>query len=131
QKPSDWSKHVHEDVQPFTCTFQRCNEPKSFKRKADWVRHESERHRQLEWWTCTMPDCSHTCYRKDNFVQHLVREHKMPEPKAKKGTTKNKGEESQRDREIARLWELVENCRHETTKNPRDEPCRFCGNVCS
>ncbi|ODM19850.1 hypothetical protein SI65_04836 [Aspergillus cristatus] len=131
QKPSDWSKHVHEDVQPFTCTFQRCNEPKSFKRKADWVRHESERHRQLEWWTCTMPDCSHTCYRKDNFVQHLVREHKMPEPKAKKGTTKNKGEENQRDREIARFWELVENCRHETTKNPRDEPCRFCGNVCS
>lgn len=130
QKPSDWSKHVHEDVQPFTCTFLRCNEPKSFKRKADWVRHESERHRQLEWWTCTMPDCGHTCYRKDNFVQHLVREHKMPEPKAKKGTSKNKGE-SQRDREIAQLWELVENCRHETTKNPRDEPCRFCGNVCS
>lgn len=131
QKPSDWSKHVHEDVQPFTCTFQRCSEPKSFKRKADWVRHESERHRQLEWWTCTMPDCSHTCYRKDNFVQHLVREHKMPEPKAKKGSSKNRGEESQRDREIARLWELVEDCRHETTKNPRDEPCRFCGNVCS
>lgn len=131
QKPSDWSKHVHEDVQPFTCTFPRCNEPKSFKRKADWVRHESERHRQLEWWTCTVPDCHHTCYRKDNFVQHLIREHKMPEPKAKKGNKTNSLEEIQRDREIQQLWELVDDCRHETTKNPREEPCRFCGNVCN
>lgn len=135
QKPSDWTKHVHEDVQPFTCTFPQCNEPKSFKRKADWVRHESERHRQLEWWTCSFPDCQHTCYRKDNFVQHLVREHKMPEPKAKKAS-KTKGaystpEEIRREQQVAQLWGLVESCRHETTKNPREEPCRFCGNICS
>lgn len=44
-KPSDWTKHVHEDVQPFTCTWDRCREPKVFKRKADWVRHENEGHR--------------------------------------------------------------------------------------
>jgi hypothetical protein len=80
-KPSDWTKHVHEDVQPFTCTFPNCGEPKSFKRKADWVRHENERHRQLENWTCQIADCNHTCYRKDNFVQHLVREHKIAEPR--------------------------------------------------
>ncbi|PYH99516.1 hypothetical protein BO71DRAFT_192633 [Aspergillus ellipticus CBS 707.79] len=144
QKPSDWTKHVHEDVQPFTCTFPNCSDPKSFKRKADWVRHESERHRQLEWWTCTVPDCHHTCYRKDNFVQHLVREHKMPEPKFKK--SKNQGsasrnagdsispemqEEANREREIEQLWDLVERCRHDTAKGPKDEPCRFCGNVCS
>ncbi|RHZ72601.1 hypothetical protein CDV55_104534 [Aspergillus turcosus] len=144
QKPSDWTKHVHEDVQPFTCTFPHCNEPKSFKRKADWVRHESERHRKLEWWTCTFPDCHHTCYRKDNFVQHLVREHKMPEPKLKKTKTKGVGassrqdavaseaqEESSREREVEKLWELVDQCRHDTSKGPREEPCRFCGNVCS
>ncbi|GMG34055.1 unnamed protein product [Aspergillus oryzae var. brunneus] len=143
QKPSDWTKHVHEDVQPFTCTFAHCSEPKSFKRKADWVRHESERHRQLEWWTCSEPDCNHTCFRKDNFVQHLVREHKMPEPKVKK--TKAKGlskhpvdpnspevlAEIQREREIEQLWNLVEQCRHDNPKGPKDEPCRFCGNVCS
>lgn len=84
-KPSDWTKHVHEDVQPFTCTFPNCGEPKSFKRKADWVRHENERHRQLENWTCQIADCNHTCYRKDNFVQHLVREHKIAEPRARTG----------------------------------------------
>ena len=39
-KPSDWTKHVNEDIQPFTCTFPECSEAKSFKRKADWVRHE-------------------------------------------------------------------------------------------
>ena len=147
-KPSDWSKHVHEDVQPFTCTFATCAEPKSFKRKADWVRHENERHRQLEWWMCNMNDCSHKCYRKDNFVQHLVREHKLPEPKVK--TTKAgkpavRGPSSQKARnaktsgddgedshdEIDQVWRLVEECRHETPKSPKDEPCKFCGNICN
>ena len=145
-KPSDWSKHVHEDVQPFTCTFASCAEPKSFKRKADWVRHENERHRQLEWWMCNMNECSHKCYRKDNFVQHLVREHKLPEPKIK--TTKTgkpavRGPSSQKARnrhgddaeesneEIDQVWKLVEECRHETPKNPKDEACKFCGNICN
>ncbi|MCJ1449850.1 hypothetical protein MMC28_000178 [Mycoblastus sanguinarius] len=144
-KPSDWSKHVHEDVQPFTCTFPTCAEPKSFKRKADWVRHENERHRQLEWWMCNMNECSHKCYRKDNFVQHLVREHKLPEPKVK--TTKNgkpavRGPSAQKSRnkhaddddsndEIDQVWRLVEECRHETPKKPKDEACKFCGNICN
>lgn len=144
-KPSDWSKHVHEDVQPFTCTFQTCADPKSFKRKADWVRHENERHRQLEWWQCNMSDCSHKCFRKDNFVQHLVREHKLPEPKIKTAkaskvrgpsTKKRKahgddGHDDSSNDEIDQVWKLVEECRHETPKNPRDEPCTFCGNICT
>jgi len=156
QKPSDWTKHVHEDVQPFTCTFPNCAEPKSFKRKADWVRHENERHRQLEWWTCNMPDCSHTCYRKDNFVQHLVREHKKPEPKVKASKGPTKGPASGKARvarsqmeviedwkaaipgspdpaqdEVDKVWALVEDCRHDTRKLPREEACKFCGNVCN
>ncbi|KAL8777976.1 MAG: hypothetical protein Q9194_002248 [Teloschistes cf. exilis] len=143
-KPSDWSKHVHEDVQPFTCTFQSCAEPKSFKRKADWVRHENERHRQLEWWMCNMHDCSHKCYRKDNFVQHLVREHKLPEPKvktSKPGKPAVRGPSSQKARakgefddsadELDQVWRLVDECRHETIKNPKDEACKFCGNICN
>ncbi|KAL8706767.1 MAG: hypothetical protein Q9201_000193 [Fulgogasparrea decipioides] len=144
-KPSDWSKHVHEDVQPFTCTFQSCAEPKSFKRKADWVRHENERHRQLEWWMCNMHDCSHKCYRKDNFVQHLVREHKLPEPKIKTSKTgkpavrgpssqkarANKGEMDDSADELDQVWRLVDECRHETPKHPKDEPCKFCGNICN
>ncbi|ODH52513.1 hypothetical protein GX48_01293 [Paracoccidioides brasiliensis] len=139
QKPSDWTKHVHEDVMPFTCTFPKCTEPKSFKRKADWVRHESERHRQLEWWTCSIPDCSHTCYRKDNFVQHLVREHKMPEPKVKtsRGRGNGNGKQPHNQKFLAseqgldHVWKLVEECHHTTTKQPKDEACRFCGNVCN
>jgi hypothetical protein len=153
QKPSDWTKHVHEDVQPFTCTFPNCAEPKSFKRKADWVRHENERHRQLEWWTCNMPDCNHTCYRKDNFVQHLVREHKKPEPKAKAakpvrghaGKDKGRGSKTQAEvieewkanlpdpaqEEVDKVWRLVDECRHDTKKLPKDEACKFCGNICN
>ncbi|KAF6818603.1 C2H2 finger domain-containing protein [Colletotrichum sojae] len=121
KKPSDWTKHVHEDVQPFTCTWDRCRDPKIFKRKADWVRHENEGHRHLEWWTCDVEDCRHTCYRRDNFLQHLVREHKFTEPKNKtKAAIKRAGATDP-------TWHKVEQCRHETTKRPQEEPCRFCG----
>ncbi|RMZ84958.1 hypothetical protein DV738_g241, partial [Chaetothyriales sp. CBS 135597] len=136
QKPSDWTKHVHEDVQPFTCTFPSCNEVKSFKRKADWVRHESERHRRLEYWECSVLDCSHVCYRKDNFVQHLVREHKKTEPKTKsRGSGSSKAQPNtpnpgQMSADEA-LWRLVDSCRHESVRKPQEEPCRFCGNVCN
>lgn len=121
-KPSDWSKHVQEDLQPFTCSFPDCTEPKSFKRKADWVRHENEKHRHLEWWICST--CDHKCYRKDNFVQHLVREHKMPDPKVKKGKGGAEGQSS-RDR----LSKLLDECRHETKETSQSEPCQFCGNI--
>lgn len=138
-KPSDWTKHVHEDLQPFTCTFPECTEPKSFKRKADWVRHESERHRHLEWWTCNVPDCPHTCYRKDNFVQHLVREHKMADPKNTSRSRSNRNSQVGWDsngnhdpeHSLEELWRRVDECRHTTQKQPRDESCRFCGNVCT
>ncbi|TDZ60778.1 hypothetical protein CTRI78_v004705 [Colletotrichum trifolii] len=121
KKPSDWTKHVHEDVQPFTCTWDRCRDPKIFKRKADWVRHENEGHRHLEWWTCDVDDCRHTCYRRDNFLQHLVREHKFIEPKNKtKAAIK-------RANMVDPTWQKVEQCRRETDKMPQQEPCRFCG----
>ncbi|KAH8675867.1 hypothetical protein BX600DRAFT_188250 [Xylariales sp. PMI_506] len=120
-KPSDWTKHVHEDVQPFTCTWERCREPKMFKRKADWVRHENEGHRHLEWWTCDVEDCRHTCYRRDNFLQHLVREHKFPEPKVKtKAAIKKAGGADP-------TWQRVERCHVDTQVRPQEEPCRFCG----
>lgn len=148
-KPSDWTKHVHEDVHPFTCTFPECTEPKSFKRKADWVRHENERHRHLEWWTCNIPDCTHTCFRKDNFVQHLVREHKMAEPKlkAQKAAAKAAGKagpggKKGKNKAVAgvdgaptqedfdKVWQIVDDCHKITNKLPSEEKCRFCGNVC-
>ncbi|KAL5449443.1 hypothetical protein PMIN06_006823 [Paraphaeosphaeria minitans] len=128
-KPSDWTKHVHEDVQPFTCTFPNCGEPKSFKRKADWVRHENERHRQLEHWTCQIADCNHICYRKDNFVQHLVREHKIAEPRQRTG--KGSAKDAPGNADSDDIWGLVAWCRRDTTKQPKDEPCRFCGNICT
>ncbi|TWU74545.1 hypothetical protein ED733_006119 [Metarhizium rileyi] len=123
QKPSDWTKHVHEDVQPFTCTWDNCRDPKIFKRKADWVRHENEGHRHLEWWTCDVDDCRHTCYRRDNFLQHLVREHKFLEPKVKTKAA------MKRARGMDPTWQKVEQCHIETTDQPQDEPCRFCGKI--
>ena len=146
-KPSDWTKHVHEDVQPFTCTFPDCPEPKSFKRKADWVRHENEKHRHLEWWKCNQQDCKHVCYRKDNFVQHLVREHKFREPKVKavKAAMKAKGVKGKKapasaaagtvvdpvQEQSDRVMAIVELCHNETKRQPSSESCRFCGTRCT
>ncbi|KAF2400381.1 hypothetical protein EJ06DRAFT_428369 [Trichodelitschia bisporula] len=153
-KPSDWTKHVHEDVQPFTCTFPNCTEPKSFKRKADWVRHENERHRQLEYWQCNRGECSHICFRKDNFVQHLVREHKVPDPPKvrmpRSGGAKSPetpaldtmaapgqwnfsfGPAMTQRAEVTgdEIWALVDECHKEAPKSPKDEPCKFCDNIC-
>jgi hypothetical protein len=88
-KPSEWTKHVNEDIQPFVCTFQECRDVKGFRRNADWVRHETERHRHLESWVCDLGDCRHTCFRRDNFAQHLVREHKIGEPQRRAPTKEN------------------------------------------
>jgi hypothetical protein len=121
QKPSDWTKHVHEDVQPFTCTWERCRDQKIFKRKADWVRHENEGHRHLEWWQCDVDECQHICYRRDNFLQHLVREHKFLEPKVKTKAAIKKANA------VDPTWQMVEKCHRETQKRPQEEPCRFCG----
>ncbi|KAI9694345.1 MAG: hypothetical protein M1820_008993 [Bogoriella megaspora] len=134
-KPSDWTKHVHEDVSPFTCTFEYCSETKSFKRKADWVRHENERHRRLEAWKCAFPDCTHSCFRKDNFVQHLVREHDLPEPKVRSGKATSGGVVPGPVQVMGifynDIWSLIDACRQDTAKRAEDEPCCFCGNICS
>jgi hypothetical protein len=123
-KPSDWTKHVYADLSSFTCTFPGCIEPKPFKRKVDWIRHENELHRHLEWWTCNIDDCRHKCYRRANFVKHLVREHKMKKPSAA-WIPESQGRHSEAEPdEIARR---ADECRQETTKRPDEEPCRFCG----
>jgi hypothetical protein len=132
QKPSDWTKHVHEDLQPFTCTFKVCStEKKSFKRKADWVRHENECHRHLEEWRCNYAECQHVCYRSDNFSQHLIREHKVPDFKDKsRGSTSSKirarsiTQNGQEDELITQLHRI---CRSTSTAKPESEPCAFCG----
>lgn len=131
-KQSDWFKHVHEDIQPFVCTFEHCPEAKAFKRKADWVRHENEGHRKLEWWTCDIKDCGHKCFRKDNFVQHLVREHKLPEPKARPSYASatddtGKGSLTTVDTAGEQVWHRLEACWHGSAKKPEEEHCRFCG----
>lgn len=75
----------------------------------------------LEWWMCDVEDCRHTCYRRDNFLQHLVREHKFPEPKVKtKAAVKRAGAHDI-------TWQKVEKCHKDTPHKPQDEPCRFCG----
>lgn len=120
QKPLDWTKHVHEDVQTFTCTWPGCREPRTFKRKADWARHENEGHRQLEWWVCDVEECRHICYRRDNFMQHLVREHRFIVPLVSPAESDNIGF-------FRSTWERVNQCHRKTHRRPQDEACRFCG----
>lgn len=126
-KPSDWTKHVQEDLQPFQCTFAECGKAQAFKRKADWVRHENETHRKLEEWQCDMDiscvEKRHTCYRKDNFLQHLVREHRMKEPRLRA----RKGETKVVDLEAQKTLDKLEECHRLTDADPKNEACTFCG----
>jgi hypothetical protein len=132
-KPSDWTKHVHEDLQPFTCTFSSCTtEKKSFKRKADWVRHENECHRHLDEWRCSFPECQHVCYRSDNFSQHLIREHKVPDFQNKtRGSisSKIKAQPNSQYGQEEQIAQLHRTCRSASTAKPESEPCAFCKSV--
>jgi hypothetical protein len=125
QTPSDWTKHLFEDIQPFICTFSDCANPGPFKRKSDWIRHENEGHRHLKYWKCSLPGCDYKAYRKDNFVQHFVqhlaREHDM--------MPNSRYPMHHPTRQVNEVSELVESCSHKTTKNPQEEPCRFCGEI--
>ncbi|RAH71319.1 ankyrin repeat domain-containing protein [Aspergillus aculeatinus CBS 121060] len=130
QKAVDWPKHVADDLQPFTCTFPDCANSPLFKRKADWVRHETQRHWQSEKWLCSYDDCGYQCFRQDNFVQHLFREHKMAEPsveKSKATTATQRDPDSQWDMNVPNLWELVEECHHQSDTFSQQGFCRFCG----
>jgi len=103
--PRDWTNHVYEDIQPFACTWEGCNEGKMFKRKADWVLHENAAHRHVRWWTCDVDDCRKKFPRRNNFLNHLNRGHSLAD---------------------IPTWVKVKQCLQETTELPQDEPCRFC-----
>ncbi|KAK8164299.1 hypothetical protein IWX90DRAFT_387638 [Phyllosticta citrichinensis] len=127
-RPSDWTQHVRDDFQPYFCTFRDCDCGKTWGRKADWKRHEMEKHRQLEMFKCNWRDCGKEVARKSNFLQHLLREHKVPRPDNEPKTkgfkdTDFSGPGNQSDK----VWLIVNFCRHETSSEPEDEPCPFCG----
>lgn len=124
KKPSDWTKHVHQDVQPFTCIFRDCSEPKSFKRQADWVRHEFERHRQPDYYQCSFPECGITFSRKHVLIQHLIRAHGLPEPNIR--DKKLPEDLSPPERSMEGLWEIVEQSSRKTDIS-QGEQCVFCG----
>ncbi|KAL2808631.1 hypothetical protein BJX63DRAFT_24936 [Aspergillus granulosus] len=126
QWPSDWARHIYNHIEPYTCTFEDCSYG-SFKRKTDWLRHENEQHRQLEWWECS--ECGSKCYRKANFVKHLIQHH-VPDPKSKRRRNV-RGRRKNNEQEMNQVFELVENGHHLTTNTPQEEPCRFCGIVCT
>ena len=169
-EPSDWTKHVIEDVQPFTCTFIDCPDSKSFRRKADWIRHESQRHRIFERWQCTLGDCQHKSFGKDNLTQHLIREHKISEPQPANRIANRAVQRAQNQAELrvqgahkqvpkklhdisgvqellapptttyqikrgaatpSHVLEMLETWHCETISKAANEPCRFCGNLCT
>jgi hypothetical protein len=106
--PSDWTHHVYEDVQPFTCTFPNCQVTTSFGREASWILHENQEHRHLECvWICNIEDCTETFFRIQSFARHMVSKHSVRNPKTREAKMRS--------------------CQHYTSNEPQDEPCKFCG----
>jgi hypothetical protein len=106
-EPSDWTRHVYEDVQPFTCTFPNCQVTTPFGQEADWALHENEQHRHLEFWICNIKDCTEKFFDVESFFTHLVFEHRIRNPKTRHAKMRS--------------------CHHYTSNKPQDEPCKFCG----
>ncbi|KAL1886818.1 hypothetical protein Plec18167_000753 [Paecilomyces lecythidis] len=118
-KASDWITHVYEDVEPFTCTFPGCSDPKSYRRQADWKRHEDKTHWKYDWRECSYPGCSHKFSRADMFREHLIREHNTL------GWNRTSIDHNRR------LQEMTEQWRKGTKQIPRkQELCPFCGEIC-
>ncbi|KAI1259985.1 hypothetical protein F5Y18DRAFT_406994 [Xylariaceae sp. FL1019] len=118
-KPFDWIQHVYGDLQPFTCTWYRCNKIKTFKRKSDWVYHEDRTHRHLESWLCDIDHCGYDSRNQTDFISHLVREHNFNEPLRRRTATLNTSRHP--------TWQKVEKCRTGRSREPHEEPCKFCG----
>jgi hypothetical protein len=55
------------------------------------------------------------------MLQHLIREHKLPEPRQKTKAAIKKALLTEP------AWVMLDQCHHETTNKPQDEPCKFCG----
>ncbi|RAK73166.1 uncharacterized protein BO72DRAFT_531283 [Aspergillus fijiensis CBS 313.89] len=130
QRAVDWPKHVADDLQPFTCTFPVCEYQPSFKSKHEWVRHETQSHWQPESWVCSYDNCDYQCFRRDLFVQHLFRKHKTPNPRVEEvqaTTATQRDPDSQWDMNVPNLWELVEQCHHQSDTFSQQGSCRFCG----
>ncbi|GAD91601.1 hypothetical protein PVAR5_0174 [Paecilomyces variotii No. 5] len=130
-RASDWIKHVYDDVEPFTCTFPDCSNPESYTRKAEWIRHEGEKHRKTEWWECSYADCSHKSFRRDLFREHLVREHNALERNTTITKTASVERLEFRKDDSRRIWDMIEQCRKENKKiSPKQQLCPFCGEIC-
>lgn len=113
--PSTWKTHLLHDMEPFSCTWPSCLTPRTYKRAADWVRHEDNAHRNLGGYKCDFGDCSHTAKRREVFVDHLVEKHQLQIINSQPG-----------DDSTTNAWRRAENCQISLTKRPQDEPCRFC-----
>ena len=90
------------------------------------IQLKNERHRHLEAWQCDLDGCYHRCYRRDNFIQHLVREHRLPDRSIFTKSVLRTGIEP--GEVVSRL---IDRCRQESPNKPSDEPCRFCGASCT
>jgi hypothetical protein len=94
-KPSEWTAHVYEDLKPFTCTYEYCDNS-VFKWKSDWLRHEKT-HQLAELWVCMELSATETelAARKfsgacleghvssDDFQLHLQRAHEISDDRAR------------------------------------------------
>lgn len=70
---------------PYACTFPDCTS-RRFGSKNDWKRHENSQHFQLQCWRCHVKsdifpfaECNSLFYRREKFISHLDRHHKVTE----------------------------------------------------
>lgn len=128
---SSWTKHVYEDIEPYTCTFEDCSSIRSFKHQFDWVSHEYNSHREPSRYICHISDCKFTTIRKSNFSPHIYQIHPdfmtdLP-PHVRQKPSNSGFSDTPRPPFRDRLTVI-----DDFLVDPNDvslEPCKFCGGI--
>ena len=68
------SKHVYQDLEPYTCTFADCEHGiESFQSRRQWANHEFSKHRKMPKWTCYL--CNFILTTELGVKLHLSEQH--------------------------------------------------------
>lgn len=135
---SEWIDHIYGNICDLVCSFADWDQIHSFVSMADWAFHEYTKHRGSPKWTCNYSQCVYSTFRKANFVQHLVKQHRLVEPNYRERVSRphasddgelafvGSDDESQGLDEICRITEECYNDNCYTAP----EPCKFCYELC-
>lgn len=135
---SEWIDHIYGNICDLVCSFADCDQIHSFVSMIDWAFHEYIKHRESLKWTCNHSQCVYSTFRKANFVQHLVKQHRLIESNCRERVSRfhasNDGERvflgsDDESQGLDEICGITEECYSDQCYTA-PEPCKFCYELC-